>query len=564
MAATTIFFNGVLTSRPGSYSEVDATALETVGLGASGIVALVGLGVGGRPYSAVLDPANDFQRYNNTGKVFNTFRSGDLREMAIPLLNPSNDDAIQSGAQEIVFVKVNPATQSEATFPDAGANDALKLTSADWGLFTTQINALIEDATAGAPAKRVTVNFEDQTEVFDDLGATGKFTLTYNGDAQRMTADVTASALSASFERDDLGQDGLVTTQATGGASLEIISSDVGDTTQTVTVYGLNASGQPQSQTATLNGTSAVAVPGTWNLQTGVALSAAAAGTVTVRNAAGAVVVFDVPPATLTEGLASVDIPVDDVNGGPTTLTMVADAATTQQVVVRGFSQTLAPLAEAITLNGTTPVALTGLFGRITQIELADLEAARTATVAGLAVNAPFASISNLQQLTDKIQGLSPDFTVVSLVSDPKAFTLSDLDIATATDVRDPATGTFFARLADVAAAINAGSVLVTATVEATGEGAPANTPAPVFLTGGHEGDAGNPGVPTAQASDWQSAIDLLQRIRVNTLCLGPVDQNQQRPGKYRDKHTRKKWDNHHDVQVLLYAYAVTGRIVQS
>ena len=50
--ASTIFFNGRVIATPGSYSEVDASGLEQVGLGASGIVAIVGTAEGGVPASA--------------------------------------------------------------------------------------------------------------------------------------------------------------------------------------------------------------------------------------------------------------------------------------------------------------------------------------------------------------------------------------------------------------------------------------------------------------------------------------------------------------------------------
>lgn len=53
MAASTIFFNGRLISIPGAYTEVDASGLEAVGLGASGLVALMGTSIGGKPYSEV-------------------------------------------------------------------------------------------------------------------------------------------------------------------------------------------------------------------------------------------------------------------------------------------------------------------------------------------------------------------------------------------------------------------------------------------------------------------------------------------------------------------------------
>ena len=49
--ATSIFFNGRLIRTPGSYSEVNTDALAAVGLGATGIVAVIGTGEGGKPVS---------------------------------------------------------------------------------------------------------------------------------------------------------------------------------------------------------------------------------------------------------------------------------------------------------------------------------------------------------------------------------------------------------------------------------------------------------------------------------------------------------------------------------
>jgi hypothetical protein len=526
MAATTLFFNGQLTAKPGAQTEVDASALDVASPSATGIVALLGLAVGGRPWNAVTKPSQDLQRASSTSRSRKLFRSGDLLEMPPALFSPSEDDLVPNGAQEIVFVKVNPAAQSAATFVDGSSNDALTLTSADWGLFTTQISVLIEDATLGAPAKKVTITLEDDSEVFDDLGASAKFTLQYATGATtatRATADAGASSFEVDFERDDAGQDSLVTTQATGGASIEVLSSDVGDTTQTVTVYGLDATNTPQSQTVTLSGTSPVAVPGTWNLETAVVLSAACAGTVTVRNAAGAVVIFDVPAATLEEGRSVVDIPVDDPTGGPTTLTIEADGATTQDVIIRGIAQNTAALAERVTLTGTTPVALSGLFARVTAIELADVEAARTLTLKGRMVYALHATYPTLQKLRDKVNA-ETDFTLISVIGNPKEFNVEDLDLATAVDIKNPATGSFFARLYDVIEGINAASQLVVASKASPGNLPPDNTVSPVFLTGGHEGDALNPAVPTAQQTDWQGAIDLLKQVRVNSVLPATDD----------------------------------------
>ncbi|MHC5035097.1 MAG: hypothetical protein ACYTFZ_08680, partial [Planctomycetota bacterium] len=71
MSATSIYFNGIFTRVPGSYSTVDISALDSVGISASGIVACVGTAIGGKPFSAV-DPddvAGTLQKSTRPGKA---------------------------------------------------------------------------------------------------------------------------------------------------------------------------------------------------------------------------------------------------------------------------------------------------------------------------------------------------------------------------------------------------------------------------------------------------------------------------------------------------------------
>jgi hypothetical protein len=65
------------------------------------------------------------------------------------------------------------------------------------------------------------------------------------------------------------------------------------------------------------------------------------------------------------------------------------------------------------------------------------------------------------------------------------------------------------------------GAALVDGTLATSpGTGAPDNTTGDVFLAGGHEGSItpGLEGVPTASFSDWQAGLDLLTKVRVNTV----------------------------------------------
>ena len=183
--ATTIYFNGRVTSIPGSYSEVDASGLASVGLGASGIVACIGEAEGAEP--AVVHSVS------NPGKVSKLFKSGDLLEAGQILFDPSKDPDIPGGAQEVKFVKVNPATQSSLTLSNSDGNSVV-FTSKDYGKFTEKIS--IDVATGTSGGKAVTVTSGADVEVFDDLGAGGVFDLLYSG-PMTMTASLSSSAFSA-------------------------------------------------------------------------------------------------------------------------------------------------------------------------------------------------------------------------------------------------------------------------------------------------------------------------------------------------------------------------------
>lgn len=82
-------------------------------------------------------------------------------------------------------------------------------------------------------------------------------------------------------------------TQLASNAALEVVSSNAGDTTQTITVEGRNAAGSIVTETKTLTGTTVIqlSVLGTVERVLKAELSATCAGTVTVRvTAAGATV----------------------------------------------------------------------------------------------------------------------------------------------------------------------------------------------------------------------------------------------------------------------------------
>jgi hypothetical protein len=175
VGATSIFFDGKLYTKPGSYSKVDVSGLESTGLGASGIVAVLGTAAGGLPVAS-MTKAGDIPRYSRPEAMRDAFRSGQLREVAGMLFEPAKDADILGGAQEVLALKVNPAVQSTLNLARTSVNQIL-LTSKDYGEFANQIN--VELATGTNKGKKLTIRFEDFLEVGDDIGGDALATLQY-------------------------------------------------------------------------------------------------------------------------------------------------------------------------------------------------------------------------------------------------------------------------------------------------------------------------------------------------------------------------------------------------
>lgn len=517
MAATSLFFNGRLIFKPGSYSIIDASGLEQVGLGASGIVAVIGSAVGGRPVDDI-EETKDFIRFTSPSKVGEVFRSGDLLEAGSMLFGPSSDAEIQAGAQEMVAMKVNPATQSTVTLSNTNGASII-ITSADYGDFTNQINISIANGTV--KGKLVTIALEDEVESADNVGGDVMFTLLYRSPTGTlgegwgtMTADVTSSGVITAGTKAKAGNFTHVTL---GIASiLTIASTNAADTTQTLTIFGL-VGGVPTQETVSLNGTTNVLTTNTFDAN-GVfacSLSAVAAGTVTVKDSA-VTTLLSVSAGAISRG--GTKCTAMFAQG---TLSVVADAATTDKVWLVGRNSSNSKVINRLTLNGTTPVnSTTTNWGQVDFLVLGELADARTVTVSGSGGNSVHTSQDTLLKLQEFFNGKQ----VANLVTpaDAYGFTMeiesplvsldpADLDETTpAVNVYSPTTGSFYADLFLLVDYLNNNVSLVTAAEAPSAQGVPDNTPQPVYLSGGSEG--------TTTFADWQKALNLLKKVRVNSI----------------------------------------------
>ena len=525
MVATSIFFEGRLISVPGSYTRVDTSGLAQVGLGAAGAVALLGTAEGGRPVTAISD-VKDIIRINTPEGALTTFRSGNLREGGNMLFDPSRDEDISAGAQQYVAMKVNPATQSTATFANP-QGDALVITSLDFGAFTEQISVEIADGTN--QGNLVTIRFEDALETLDDIGGVALHTLQYtepSGAGTRpgwdlMTLDVLTSGHRANGSRSDAGQDADVTVGI--NTILNIASANAGDTTQQVTVYGL-VGGSPTAETVTLNGTTDVPTTTIFDAAGvfAVEVDAVTLGNITVSDTAPTVLLTITAGALSSGGQTSSAMFVG--NAG---LSLVLDAAGTENIWLVGLNSTGQTTIERIAMNGTTivPTTVTN-WVQIDFIVLGELPAARTLTITGTAVQTVNTAQTTVKKIVDFFNArqvanialpTSPFGFTATLVTGQTGFLASDIDITVVTiNIDNPVTGSVFADLFFVVDAINTQSGLVSAvkasgaTGMAPGDTVLNNTTQATFLSGGIEG--------ITTVTEWQAAFNLLKQIRVNTI----------------------------------------------
>lgn len=512
-----IKYQGKFITRPGAYTETDASGLNVVQPGASGIVAVIGEAVGGKPVSA-MNVKKDIDIYSTATAARGAFRSGDLYEVMNMLFRPSFDPDIPGGAAQVVPMKVNPSTQSTLVLENADG-PAVDITSVDYGAFTEQISVELLDGTN--QGKLVKVQLENENETIDDVGGAAVVNLRYYPGSDGFTtvnAAVAANGnITATATKANLGLDNQVDNSITNVAA-EIVSADVGDTGQVVELFGVVA-GVPTIEQLALDGTTVVTGSVVWDAGglLGVRITGTTAGVVTVREIGGAGTdTFTVPAgANPEEGLITCGhCFVDDA-----LVTLVSDGASTNDVILFGVNKVGAAVNEVVTLTGTTPVNSTATdFARIDVIVLGDIEAAQTVTLSCTALTTSATVQNNLVKLSDFINAKG---TLVStgpnvyegfrmeLLSGNTNFDPANFDTIASTAIQAAALD-ITADLYALIAAINQNSQLITAAESTGATGVPDNTPAPAFLAGGIEG--------VATFSDWQKALDLLRLVRVNTI----------------------------------------------
>lgn len=193
--ATSVYVNNAPTQTPGSYTAIDASGLLTQGLGASGIVAVIGQGLGAASYAAVGQNAAALPAFTTTQQALNTFAGGDLLDGVGMLFDPSSDPNLTGGASVVIALKVNPSTQSTVTLASA-TGPAVVLTSQAYGVGPNALAAtVVPGSTAGTVALSLNNTTTGALELFDNLASAAALLTAVNATSALANAALAPAAV---------------------------------------------------------------------------------------------------------------------------------------------------------------------------------------------------------------------------------------------------------------------------------------------------------------------------------------------------------------------------------
>jgi hypothetical protein len=347
MSASGVIINGQRIVVPGAYSEVIASAAARPGVLAAGVPCLVGTAEDGEPQTVL--------EFGSLDELRDTFRSGDLREAADILYDAIRDDRILGRPTVCLAVKVNRDTQSQHTFNSA-SGPAMVIVSDGYGAFTERISVNILSGTNKGIS--LTIELDDVIETVDDLGGDDIFSVVYSGTAATMTLTIDSLGMFAEQTFTQAGLDNEVIAGFTGGDAPRVISNSTYDDFQVVTVYGIDASNNPVSESLTLDGTTEVKGNTAMSKITGMRIDALTGGQVLVTDQQG------VPNTVVTHAADLAAIPTAGIMKVKSS--NVADVG--QLFNIRGISTIGTPIAETVVLNGTTLQPTNASFTKISAV----------------------------------------------------------------------------------------------------------------------------------------------------------------------------------------------------
>lgn len=176
-----VFFNGRLLVTPTVASVVDDSAMYNRNPSVGNVLAIIGQASGGKPATAL--------RFSSAEQARDVLIDGESLKAIEKAFDPS---AETPGPSEIVFVRVNPATQASLILKDGAAADVINLVSTGYGRHFNQAKVKIETGTANG--KKVTTQLGNDVYSSDDVYRDA-LTATYTGANVTATIQVTPTTV---------------------------------------------------------------------------------------------------------------------------------------------------------------------------------------------------------------------------------------------------------------------------------------------------------------------------------------------------------------------------------
>ena len=208
-----VFFNGRLWTTPATMSTVDDSAMYNKNLSVGNILAIVGKSEGGKPFTDL--------RFGSPAEARVVLRSGEALKAIEKAFDPSSQTV---GPSEIVFVRVNPATQAALSLKDSGGNNMIDLVSEGYGQFANNIKVKVE--TGSIKGKKLTTQFGNSYYSEDNVSRDA-FSVQYTGAAATATMSIDAANVTLSVAgSNDVVID--LETYDTIGSLVDRISAELG------------------------------------------------------------------------------------------------------------------------------------------------------------------------------------------------------------------------------------------------------------------------------------------------------------------------------------------------
>jgi hypothetical protein len=176
-----VFFNGRLWTSPATMSVIDDTAMYNKNLSVGNVLAVIGKSEGGEPFKAL--------SFGSPAEARAVLRSGESLKAIEKAFDPSEQTA---GPSKVIFVRVNPATQSSLTLKDSSGNDVINIVSEGFGVFTNNIRVKVEGASL--KGKKVSTQVGNDYYTADNVYRDA-FIVQYTGSAATATIDIDAGSV---------------------------------------------------------------------------------------------------------------------------------------------------------------------------------------------------------------------------------------------------------------------------------------------------------------------------------------------------------------------------------